>query len=65
MNIASIAVMGAGLLPLDAVMGGMLGLFGLAGMSWSTGAPTIIDMTDLFHKFETEIVSQTEQMIAQ
>lgn len=64
MNIASAAVTGAGLLPLGGIVSGILGLFGLAGMSWSTGAPTIIDMTELFHKFETEIVSQTEQMIA-
>ena len=49
---------------MDPLVSGAMGIFGLAGLDWGGTPPTIIDMTALFKKFETELMSEVEQTTA-
>ena len=54
-----------GSLIMGPMVSGAMSIFGLLGLDWGMSAPpTIIDMTELFNKFETELMSEVDQTTA-
>ena len=65
MSVANACQTVVGLIPMGPIVSGAMSIFGLAGLDWGMGTPpTIIDMTELFNKFEKELMSEVEQTTA-